>query len=320
MTPISLPPITTLTLNPAVDVTYEIDHLVKNQKVHSKTSRFDPGGNGINIGRALKRLQVPAKNFCILAGETGQFLERLLARHVEDFVYVRVAGETRINGTIIELDSQSQYEVSGIGPPLVSDDLQRLSQQFVETTADGYGVVTGSIPQGVPEDIYALLIHQIRAAGGRPILDAHRGLLRKGIEAKPFLVKPNRYELEQLTGKSLENIETVVAEARRLHAEGIDYVCVSLGREGAVLVGDDIALHALPPSVPVRSSVGAGDSMVAGLVAGFAQGLPVEETLRLAVACSAGTVKHPGTELFFAEELAALKSEIHIRTLDILFE
>ncbi len=315
MTAAAFPPITTLTLNPAVDVTYEIDRLVKNQKVHAKTSRFDPGGNGINIGRALKRLQVPAKNFCVLAGETGQFLERLLAQHVEDFVYVRVAGETRINGTIIVLETQSQYEVSGIGPPLPPESLQPLSQRFVEATAGGYGVVTGSVPQGVSEDIYATLIQQIRAAGGRPILDAHRGLLRNGIKARPFLVKPNRYELEQLTGKSLDSIDAVVAEARGLQAGGIDYVCVSLGGEGAVLVGEQLALHALPPRVTVRSSVGAGDSMVAGLVAGFAQDLPVEEILRLAVACSAGTVRHPGTELFFAEELAALKPEIHLRTL-----
>ncbi len=311
-------PIATLTLNPAVDVTHEIRRLVPDRKVHALATRYDPGGNGINVGRALKRLNVPARTYCVLAGETGQFLERLLHRHLDDPAYVRIPGETRINCTLQERETRSQYEVSGIGPRLEPDRLVPLLDAFTRHVADGYGVVTGSVPPGVPDSVYADLIATIRAAGGRPVLDAHHELLRQGIQAGPFLVKPNRYELEQLVGRRLEGIKDVVQEVRRLirRSGNIDYVCVSLGEAGAILSSASRTWRALPPRVEVRSTVGAGDTLVAGLVAGFAQGLDAPEILRLAVACSAGTVAQPGTELFLPERLPDLMRAVTIELLN----
>lgn len=310
-----LPPIATLTLNPALDVTYEIEQLVKNQKAHAKATRYDPGGNGINVGRALKRLGVFASNFCVLAGETGQLMERLLTRHLDEPVYLQVQGETRINSTILEQRTATQYEISGIGPPLPQNPLTSFAASFIDRVGQGYGVVTGSVPPQVPEYIYGSLVRAIRNRDGLPVLDAHKALLRHGLVAKPFLVKPNRYELEQLTGKPLPRLDDVVTEAARLHASGIDYVCVSLGPEGAVLIGEQGAYHGLPPEVPLRSSVGAGDSMVAGLVAAFARGASPAEALRLAVACGAGTVQQPGTELFFPDQLQDLIDQVELRIL-----
>lgn len=309
-------PIATLTLNPAVDVTYEIERLIRDQKAHADATRFDPGGNGINVGRALKRLDVTASNVCLLAGETGQFLERLLGQHVDDPVYVWVDGETRINATILESETASQYEVSGIGPQFPQTILDSLRQCFVGRVGNGYGVVTGSVPPGVSEDVYATFIHPIRAAGGRPVLDAHGALLRRGIEAKPFLIKPNLYELELITGRKLTDIRAVATEAQRIQRSGVDYVCVSLGKEGALLTGAEGTYHAIPPKVKVRSSVGAGDSMVGGLVAGFAREDALDDILRLAVACSVGTVGQPGTELFDPEDLQELSEQIEIRVID----
>ncbi len=306
-------PIATLTLNPAVDVTYEIGHLISNQKVRAKATRFDPGGNGVNVGRALKRLGVAASNFCVLAGETGMFLERLLGRHVDDPVYVWVEGETRINATILEWETCVQYEVTGTGSPLSQAVLGSLLERFVSRVGTGYGVVTGSVPPGVPEDAYALFIRQIQSQGGRAVLDAHGGLLKRGIAAGPFLIKPNRYELEQLTRRSLADVRAVAAEARRIQQLGVTYVCVSLGGEGAVLAGPEAIYHAAPPRISVRSSVGAGDSMVAGLVAGFVREEAVEDILRLAVAASAGTVRQPGTELFKPDELPELLAQVEVR-------
>ncbi len=309
-------PIATLTLNPAVDVTYEIERLIRDQKAHADATRFDPGGNGINVGRALKRLDVTASNVCLLAGETGQFLERLLGQHVDDPVYVWVDGETRINATILESETASQYEVSGIGPQFPQTILDSLRQRFVGRVGNGYGVVTGSVPPGVSEDVYATFIHPIRAAGGRPVLDAHGALLRRGIEAKPFLIKPNLYELELITGRKLTDIRAVATEAQRIQRSGVDYVCVSLGKEGALLTGAEGTYHAIPPKVKVRSSVGAGDSMVGGLVAGFAREDALDDILRLAVACSVGTVGQPGTELFDPEDLPELMEQIEMRVVD----
>ncbi|MBN2700647.1 MAG: 1-phosphofructokinase family hexose kinase [Methylothermaceae bacterium] len=309
-------PIATLTLNPAVDVTYEIERLIRDQKAHADATRFDPGGNGINVGRALKRLDVTASNVCLLAGETGQFLERLLGQHIDDPVYVWVDGETRINATILESETATQYEVSGIGPQFPQTILDSLRQRFVGRVGNGYGVVTGSVPPGVSEDVYATFIHPIRAAGGRPVLDAHGALLRRGIEAKPFLIKPNLYELELITGRKLTDIRAVATEAQRIRRSGVDHVCVSLGKEGALLTGTEGTYHAIPPKVKVRSSVGAGDSMVGGLVAGFAREDALDDILRLAVACSVGTVGQPGTELFDPEDLQELSEQIEIRVID----
>ncbi len=308
--------IVTLTLNPAVDVTYEIGHLIPDRKVHASATRFDAGGNGINVGRALKRLGVHASNFCVLAGETGQFLQRLLRKHVDDPVYEWVEKETRINCTILERDSGNQFEVSGIGPDLPKPRQDRLLDKFVATVGRGFGVVTGSVPPGVGHDVYARLIERIQGRGGRVVLDAHGDLLRQGIEAAPFLVKPNLFELGQLAGRPLGGMPEVASVARGLLHKGVECVCVSLGGEGALLVTSSVTLHALPPPVEVRSTVGAGDSMVGGLVAGFARDESLQETLKLAVACSAGTVKQPGTELFDPTDLPELIRRVEISVVE----
>lgn len=308
-------PIATLTLNPALDVTYEVARLIGNQKVRARACRFDPGGNGVNVGRALRRLGVKASNFCVLAGETGQFLKHLLDQQLDDPVYVQVAGETRINATILEQETGAQYEVTGPGPDLPQERLEALSERFVSQVGDGFGVVTGSVPPGVPEDTYAALIRRLQSQGGRAVLDAHGNLLKAGVEAGPFLVKPNRYELEQLCGKPLPDLAAVLAQAKALFAFGVSYVCVSLGEEGAMLVGQTEQWQATPPKVTVRSSVGAGDTLVAGLVAGWVQGLSLPDILRLAVACSAGTVSQPGTELFSPKALPTLLAQVQVQAL-----
>ena len=305
-------PIATLTLNPAIDVTYTIERLIPDYKVHATATRYDPGGNGINVSRALKRLEVPPRTFCVLAGETGLFLERLLQRHLDDPAYIRIAGETRINCTLLEKSRGSQYEVSGIGPHLGTERLDDLLDTFVDYVADGYGVVTGSVPPGVGRDVYAELVRRIRANGGRPVLDAHGDLLRFGIRPRPFLVKPNRYELEQLVGRPLPDLAAVTAALPQLGEYDVDYWCVSLGGEGAVLFDGRRLWHARPPRVPVHSTVGAGDSMVAALVAGFFQNREPAEILRLAVACSAGTVMQPGTALFDPGDLPQLLKQVEV--------
>ncbi len=310
-------PITVLSLNPAVDMTYEIDHLVPDQKVHAQATRHDPGGNGVNVARGLKRIGAPAHCFCVLAGEIGSLLDRLLRGHIDTLTFERVSGETRINGTAIERQSGAQYEISGIGPDIPGDVLDRLLHTFVATSGEGFAVITGSIQPELPRDIYARLVERVRDQGGRPVVDARGDLLRLAIEARPFLIKPNRYELEQLVGKPLDGVEKVASEARRLQRSGVETLAVSLGADGLVFVDADNSYHAGAPRVSVDSTVGAGDSMVAGLVTALHRGDVIDAVLRLAVACGAGTVQHPGTELFRAEELPALMQRVTVDTLDI---
>lgn len=311
------PPIGVLTLNPAVDMTYEIPHLIEDQKVHAMATRFDPGGNGINVGRALKRLETMAQNYCVTAGEIGHLLKRMLIDQLDRVDYEEVAGETRINGTFIEQSPRAQYEVIGIGPEIPPSQLYELLDRFVEYSIQGFGVLTGSLQQGLPLTLYADLAGRIAKAGGRAVVDSHDDALRSAIDAQPFLIKPNRYELETLLGRPTESIESVAIEARALQRQGVKYVCVSLGGDGALLAGPENTYHAAVPAVVVRSTVGAGDTMVAALVAAFAHGAMAKDALRLGVACAAGTVTQPGTALFTTIDADNYFDGISIRCLDI---
>jgi len=310
-------PIGVLSLNPAVDMTYEFPKLIADQKVHAVATRFDPGGNGANVGRALKRLGTVAQNYCVVAGEIGQLLRRLIADQMDNVHYEEVAGETRINGTFIGHSPHVQYEVSGIGPEIPPSQLNELLGRFVEYSAQGFSVLTGSLQQMLPPTLYADLAVRISERGGLVVVDSHDEALSYAIEANPFLIKPNRYELETLLGCTLESIEAVATEARKLQRRGVEYVCVSLGSEGALLVGPDNCHYAAAPKAPVLSSVGAGDSMVAALVAAFARGATALEAIRLGVACAVGTVSQPGTELFATTDVDNYFDGIVVRCLDI---
>jgi 6-phosphofructokinase 2 len=314
--PTAVPPIAVLCLNPAVDVTYEVPHLIANQKTYASSTRYDPGGNGINVGRALRRLKIAAQTFCVTGGEMGDFLKRMLAKQLEDVFYEEVEGETRINGTILERETDSQFEVSGIGPELSPEHLEHLLQHFLASASQGYAVITGSIQPNLSTELYADLTRRVREQGGRPVVDAPVKLLKPALEGKPFLIKPNLFELESLLNKPLTGIDAVAEETRRLQRRGIDYVCVSLGPDGALLTGPDNSYHAKAPAVEVCSTVGAGDSMVAGLTAAMAQSEAPFEALRHGVACGSGTVRHAGTELFSAQDITDLMSGIEIHTLD----
>lgn len=312
----TVPPIAVLCLNPAVDVTYEVPRLIANQKTYALTTRYDPGGNGINVGRALKRMHIRAHTFCVIGGEMGEFLQRMLARQLDDVYYEIVEGETRINGTVLERQTDTQYEVSGIGPALSPEHLERLVENFVNVTGKGMAVITGSIQPNVSVELYAELAGRIRQQGGRPVVDAPVALLRHAIAGRPFLIKPNLFELESLLGKSLAGIDEIAAEARRIQQQGVDYVCVSLGQDGALMVGPDNTYQAAAPAVKISATVGAGDSMVAGMTAALSRNASAQEALRQGVACGTGTVRHPGTELFSADDIAELAPQIEIRTLD----
>jgi len=307
-----LPHIATLTLNPTVDVSYVIPTLIADQKVHATQSRFDPGGNGVNVARGLRALSVHAHACVITAGEIGALLKRLLGRHVDELCPVEVDGETRINCTLLQEQPRSQFEVDGIGPRVSAEALEQISEAFLGLSEGGIGVLTGSIPPGVPHDIYAQLAHRLRERHGRAVVDAQSSLLKAALAARPFLIKPNRYELEQLCGRKLPSIEDVAREAQALQRGGVEHVCVSLGGEGALLADATGTYYARAPKVKVVSTVGAGDSMVAGLVCTLAQGEEAAQVLRLAVACGSATADRPGTEIFTRPQALALVDRIQV--------
>lgn len=311
------PEIVALTLNPAVDVSYEVDRLVPDQKNHATSARYDPGGNGINVARALKELMVPAHSCCVAAGQVGGLLQRLLEHTLDDSRCVTVAGETRINATILQGQPPVQYEVTGIGPYVSPVALAEVREQVLRLAASGYAVLTGSLPPGVPDNFYGELMEALHRQGARTVLDAHGPAMDFALRQAPFLIKPNAYELSMLSGRELPRLEDVAEAARGLQGKGVHYVCVSLGAQGALLVGPEGSFFAKAPKISVRSTVGAGDSMVGGLVAAFSRGYREEECLRLGVACGSGTAAEPGTAIFSRNGISHLLRGVEVASLDI---
>ncbi len=316
MTPSSVK-IHVLCLNPALDVTYHVKKLIPDQKSRSDAARHDPGGNGINIGRALFRMGVDATTYCVIAGAVGEILQDMLVEQLPNVMFNRVSGQTRINSTIIELDTKSQFQITDAGTPVPADQLTQLVENFADAVGNGYGILTGSCQPTIPASLYADLVNKIQQQGGRAVVDSHGEILRLAIEAKPFLIKPNLYELETLLQVKLDTKEAIAECARKLQLSGVTHVCVSLGDKGALLVSPNNSVYAKALSVPVNTTVGAGDSMVAGLVAGFSLDNQPKTALRYGIACGAGTVMHAGTELFQGDELADFRQQVTIQTLDI---
>jgi 6-phosphofructokinase 2 len=310
-------PIVSLSLNPAIDLTYEINDLKHDQKTRATSTHYDPGGTGINVGRALEKLKANSFTCCITAGKMGEFLHSMLNQELKNVFTLQIEGETRINTTLIQQSPQYQYEINAVGPRISPKHLDEISNQFLTLCQQGIGILTGSLPPGIPDSSYQNISTALKKQGGRCIIDAPVAVMKVALLSKPFLIKPNQHELEILQNKSLNSIAQVATEARKLVEQGASYVCVSLAEKGAILTGQDNSYYCNSPSIAVNSTVGAGDSMVAGLAYAFAQNKSPEQALKFAVACGAGTAMQAGTQLFNSYDLENLSKEIKMKTLDI---
>lgn len=307
-----------LALNPAVDIGYELPQLIADRKVQADTTAYHPGGNGINVALALTKLAVPIYCCSVIGGESGDLLLRLLGDGLgRNHKIFRVAGETRLNATLLQKHPPSQYEVASRGPEIPAKVLNEMDECFLAGCTTGYGVLTGSIPPGVPDDHYRHLVGRIQAQGGRAVVDAHGDLLQQAIEAQPYLVRVNNYVLEMTTGQRLDEIEVVATAARELQQRGIGKLCISLGARGAILLDDANSYHCTAPRVKVLSTVGCGDALLAGLLAADLRGEDLPAMLRLGVICGSATATHPGTLLFTPEEVEQSGYELELTALHI---
>lgn len=309
--------IVSLSLNPAIDLTYEVDKLKHDQKSRSLTTHYDPGGTGINVGRALEILKANSYTCCVTAGKMGEFLGSMLKQELKNVYTLKIEGETRINTTILQQTPLRQYEINAAGPELTSKQLDEIINKFLTLCGRGIGILTGTLPPGIPDTTYMHINTELHKQGGRCIIDAPVAILKQALNSNPFLIKPNQHELEALLGKKLTTIEEIATQARLINQQGTSYICVSLGEKGAILTGPDNSYFCNAPAIKPHSTVGAGDSLVAGLAYAFSQNQKLERVLKLAVCCGAGTAKQPGTQLFNAAELDSLTKQISINTLDI---
>jgi len=290
--------IITVSLNPAVDrvVTLPALHLGDTNRIED--GPLDPGGKGINVTRMINTLGGDCLAMGFVAGPLGKVIEDALARAGirEDFVHT--PGQTRQNLAIVETRMQRHTILSEAGPPTELTYLDKLRFELERRLRpNDWVVLAGSVPPGIPASVYADLTEIAHAYGAMVCLDADEKLLELGIEAIPDLVKPNCEELGRLVGRTLENVHDVLAAAYDLRARGIRDVVVSRGGKGAVAVSPEGAYEVLPPPIRSISAIGAGDSLVAGVVYALARGEPLVDGLRLGTAAGAATALQPGTRL-----------------------
>ncbi len=308
--------IITLTLNPAVDETAWVPHLEVGAVNRVRQVHLDPAGKGVNVWRVAHRLGWPTVAFGFLAGEVGEIVRRALDGEGVEHQFVPIPGQTRINVTAVDDSTRAATSLYCPGPAVEPEHLERLHALLEFWLQAGRVLVlAGSLPPGVPQDAYAGYIRQAHGQGIKTILDTSGEHLRLGVEARPYAIKPNVAEAEELLGHPLPNEEAIVAGAMELAGRGIAVVVVSMGAQGAICVEDGRVWRAIAPEVERQSTVGSGDSFVAGLAVAVARAESVEQGLRLGTAAGAATAATPGTELGSADEVRSLVPRVRVERL-----
>ncbi|MFW5734145.1 MAG: 1-phosphofructokinase family hexose kinase [Oceanidesulfovibrio sp.] len=294
--------IVTLTMNPAIDKSADVEHVTSEDKLRCSRPVFHPGGGGINVTRALARLGGDSTAVYQKGGPIGDLLTMLLDKENIRGRPFETENWTRENFVAYETSTGEQYRFGMPGPELAEKEWQDVIEMFRRSDNISILVASGSLPPGAPGDFYARLARVARDKGVRFVLDTSGAALELGLEEGAFLVKPNLRELAALTGH--ENVEEHVDEAAAglVQAGKAEVVAVSLGAAGIVLATAEGTLRIPAPTVKVRSKVGAGDSTVAGMVLGFHQGMEPREAAQLGTAAGAAAVMTPGTELCRKED------------------
>ncbi len=305
--------VATLTMNPALDKSCTVESVAPERKLRTSEVVLHPGGGGINVSRAIAQLGGESAAVYTAGGVNGQLLHGLLAdaASIEHHV-VEIRGDTRENLTVRERSSDQQYRFVMPGAELSRDEWQRcLDQLWKLDPWPDMLVASGSLPPGVPNHFYATLARQGRERDIHVIVDTSGDPLREAVDAGLYMIKPNLRELGQVSGRQLENDPQIEEASKRLLGEGkAQIVVTSLGPGGAVLVWEGGVEHIGSPTVPIRSKVGAGDSMVAGIVLALARGKSVPQAVRFGLAAGAAAVMTPGTELCHREDTERLYNEI----------
>ena len=304
--------ILTLTLNPALDLTVSLDTLRPGAVNRSLAQHSHAAGKGLNVAQVLADLGHSVTVGGFLGQDNLQPFEALIAARGFTDCFVRVAGETRSNIKVVEADGRVT-DINGLGPQVDEAACAALLERL-EQIAPGHDavVVAGSLPRGVSPQWLRQLLERLKAMGLKVALDSSGDALRAGLQAAPWLVKPNTEELGEVLGMAVEAPAQQRTAAAQLLSTGIAHVVVSQGEHGVSWFAAGQALHAQPPSVRIASTVGAGDSLVAGMVHGLLQGEAPHATLRRATAIAAQAVTQVGFGICDREQLARLEAGVQL--------
>lgn len=295
--------IVTITLNPALDKSISVPELVPEKKLRALSAKVEPGGGGINISRALKKLGVASEAIILSGGYTGKTLESLLSKEQVAFTAIETEGDTRENFVVFDEEKKLQYRFGMPGEPVLDYEIDALLQLVGNYTDVEYLVISGSLPPGTSISVFGKIAAVAEQLNAKLIVDTSGDGLKAAVKEGLYLIKPNLRELASLVGKEWIDHAEILSTARQVIASGAcKAIAVSMGSEGAMLITATEQYKAAAPKVTVLSTVGAGDSMVAGMLAALTKGWGWEQVLQYGVAAGSAATLHKGTELCKLED------------------
>ena len=303
----------TVTLNPSIDYVVNMEQLVEGMVNRVSTEHFYAGGKGINVSQILNQHGISNRALGFISGFTGNFIEGSLKEKGIDTDFIRLSeGYSRINMKI--KTTTDETEINGMGPHIPKTEIDKLYRQLDLLTAYDTLVLAGSIPATLPDDFYEKMMEHVQDRGVKVVVDATKNLLLNVLTYRPFLIKPNHHEIAEMFWVTISNTEDLVKYGNRLKDMGARNVLISMGGDGAILLAENGEVYrSNVPKGVVKNSVGAGDSMVAGFIAGYEKTQCYEQALRLGAASGSATAF--SSDVATAEEILALVKEIVVQKL-----
>ena len=299
-------------MNPSVDVSCAVEHIVPEDKLRCGSAAFDAGGGGINVARVIRRLGGAARAVYTSGGATGRMLQRMLDEEELEHHPVQISERTRQNFTAADESTGEEFRFVLPGPTLTEAEWRAcVDALFASEPMPDYLVLSGSLPPGVPDDFYAQIARRGRERGARVVVDAAGEALSQAMDAGVFLIKPNVQELSALTNRELTERSEQEATALEIIERGqSEIVVLSFGSEGALVASSEGCEWFQPPEVETQSATAAGDSMVAMIVLSLSRGESLHDAVCRGIAAGAATASKPGTELCSPEDVETLIGKV----------
>lgn len=310
--------ISSITLNPCLDRTVYVDKLLCYDTNRIMKVEVDAGGKGINCSRMIRELGSETTALAFFGGEAGDYVKFVLDRQGVGSVVVPTVAETRTNVCIEESTGKPPTTLNERGGPIEHKELGELFERAKDLARESsYMVLGGSVPLGVNPDVKNVLVQIAKAGGAKAVLDADGDAFTEGVKARPFMIKPNIDEAQRLLGKTLESKSDVARAALQLSELGIELVIISLGKQGAIACYEGSIYDATTPKVEPKSTIGSGDSLIAGVVCGLERGLPIEDCLALGCAAGAATALSDGTDIGKKDDVDRLLPEARVTKIEV---
>ncbi|NMM63308.1 1-phosphofructokinase [Clostridium sp. P21] len=299
--------ICTVTFNPSIDYVIKVDDFKPAAVNRVVSENKYPGGKGINVSRVLNNFGIKNTALGFIGGFTGEFIKNSLQNEGVCTDFIEVNGDTRIN---VKLKSKEETEINGAGPIVKEEDLNRLFEKVKALNSDDYLVLAGNVQKSLPANVYSLIQEICLNKKVKVIVDTTGEALTSTLKYKPFLIKPNNHELGEIFGVEIETTEEIIRYAQKLRDMGAENIIISMASKGALLLCNEGVYQASAPKGTVKNSVGAGDSMIAGFLAGYSQNLNLVEALKYGAASGSATAF--SMDLCKKQQVEALLKEINI--------